>query len=136
MYDKDFKVLKLYYFDSEPIDTSTLGDADYGTFKEDMEQCFYNALDKYFSDNPIIINNNNIDSSLASSNDALEFATSTDSKLYTVQVAGNGATSSPQQATAYILEIRNLLIIFMFCWLAITIYSKVKNLIINYTTKN
>lgn len=135
MYEKDIAMFKLYYFDSEQIDTSTLGDADYETFKEDMEQCFYNALDKYYTDNSIIYNNV-VTSNLASENDALEYASSTDSKLYTVQVAGDGATSSPQQATAYLLEIRNLILILIFVWLVVTIYSKIKNLIINYTTKN
>ena len=117
-------------------DTATIGDASYEDFKEDMEQCFYNALDKYFTDNPIVYNVAYHDNGLASITDALQYASSTDAKLYTVSVAGDGATSSPQQATAYLLELRNLFLIFVFTWLAITVYSKIKNLIINYTTKN
>lgn len=122
--------------DNISTDTATIGDANYDDFKEDIEQCFYNAIDRYFSDHPIIVPDNNFNYDLGSANDALQYASSTDAKLYTVTVAGDGATSSPQQATAYLLELRNLFLIFVLCWFAITCYSKIKNLIINYTTKN
>lgn len=137
MYEKDFTMSKLFYINNNSDNTSTLTDAE--EEQKQLEESIYNAIDKYYTDNPrdytISVDSSRyvIDST---ENDALEFASSTDSTLYTVTVAGGGATSSPQQATALLLEIRNLILIFMFAWICITLYSKIKNLMINYTTKD
>lgn len=137
MYEKDFTMLELYNFDFFEVDTSTITDAERDDeYFERQEEAFYNALDKYFTEHPITTGVNYIDYGLATSDDALEFASSTDSKLYTVEVVGSAPTSSAQQTTSYILDTRNILLIFALCWVCVTLYSKIKNLVINYTTKD
>ena len=100
---------------------------DYDTLYDTIYYATYNALDDYCKFNDV-----SKDISIASGSDALQYATSTDARLYTVSVA-SAPTSSAQATEAYLLDTRNILIIFALAWFSITLYSKIKNLIINYT---
>ena len=100
---------------------------DYDTLYDTIYYATYNALDDYYKFNDV-----SKDISIASGSDALQYATSTDARLYTVSVA-SAPTSSAQATEAYLLDTRNILIIFALAWFSITLYSKIKNLIINYT---
>ena len=108
-----FTMFELYYFDNIETDTHSLGDAEQYD-KEEREEIIYNAIDKYFSEHPIVINNSSVNTrSVSSSNDdLLDFSSSTDAKLYTVGVVGDAPTSSAQQTTLYLLDTRNILLIF------------------------
>lgn len=72
-----------------------------------------------------------VNRTLENNNDVVEFSSETDSTLYVTDPTA-APTSSAQQSTIYLLEIRNILLIFLFSWFLLTIYSKLKNLIINY----
>lgn len=99
---------------------------------KEIEDCYYRALKRVQLENDL---KNSLSSSKSvSDSDVVSFASSTDSTLYTVSVDA-APTSSAQQNTALLLECRNVLLIFLLSWFAITIYSKLKNLMINYTTK-
>ena len=108
---------------------------DYDLIYEKTYDAYYNAMEDYFNDHQNLFNNNYNSYTSASPSEPLEYASSTDAKLYTVEVA-SAATSSQQATEAYILDTRNILIIFACVWLAVTLYSKIKNLMINYMTKN
>lgn len=109
---------------------------DYDLIYEKTYDAYYNAMEDYYNDHQNLFNNNYYNSyTSASPSEPLEYASSTDAKLYTVEVA-SAATSSQQATEAYILDTRNILIIFACVWLAVTLYSKIKNLMINYMTKN
>lgn len=129
MYEKDNTNDLLPYRDSESSTSSDSLDLIY-------DACYngvYNALNDYNTFGTRSVRSSEVVN--ASDNDAVEFATTTDSTLYTV-TAVNAPTSSAQQAVTYLLEIRNILLIFVLLWLSITLYSKIKNLMINYSTKN
>lgn len=137
MYEKNTTMFELYNLNIREVDTSTLTDAEKeDEYFERQSEAFYNAIDKYFTEHPISTGTVDINYDVATYNDALEFSTSTDAKLYTVGVVGSAPTSSAQQTTTYLLDTRNILLIFALSWLCITLYSKIKNLIINYTTKD
>lgn len=108
---------------SDAIDYDKLGDTIYNNT--------YQALTDYYNNNPLKnnISDNNVRS--LGSETPLTFASSTDATLYTVETVG-AVSSVAEQTTALTLEIRNLLLIFILCWLIITIYSKLKNTLINY----
>lgn len=64
-------------------------------------------------------------------NEPVEFASSTDSTLYTVQYVSE-PLSVAEQDTAILLEIRNILLIFLLAWLVLKLYQMLKNTIINF----
>lgn len=103
--------------DSEPIEID---------YKE-IEESFYRALQRLESDKA---NKEALQKSLNTENDMLEFHTSTDAQLYTVVAEPK---SNAQQQTAYLLDIRNFLIIFLFAWFIFTSYTKLKNTLKAYT---
>ena len=104
--------------DSEPIEI------DY----EKIEESFYRALQRLESDKA---NKEALQKSLNTDNDMLEFHTATDAQLYTVVAEPK---SNAQQQTAYLLDIRNFLIIFLFAWFIFTSYTKLKNTLKAYTS--
>lgn len=59
----------------------------------------------------------------------VEFTSDTDSHLYTVGVENDTPLTSAEQSAVYLLEIRNLLLIFLCIFVLFTIYSKLKNTI-------
>lgn len=149
MYD-NIKINKLYSFDIEQSTPSDSNEIDYDLLYDTYYNAFYDALNDYYESEVNINGDNYINNSsvnfrssssqaeieINSSSDALlEFSSSTDATMYTVGVA-SPPTSSGQATQMYLLEIRNILLIFVLTWVSVTLYSKIKNLMINYMTKN
>ena len=108
--------------DSEPTSTPDKVDIDYN----EIEKAMYNALKRLDTENKV--------QEMAKSepeSDVVVFSSSTDAQMLTGQTAVV-PTSSAQQTTAYLLDIRNILLIFLFAYFVITVYSKIKNSLINY----
>lgn len=150
MYD-NITINKLYSIDSQQGTPSDATEIDYDLLYDTYYNAFYDALNDYYNESEVSVNgNNNIDTSSVdfrsstsqieidsntSSDALLEFSSSTDATMYTVGVA-SPPTSSGQATQMYLLEIRNILLIFVLTWVSVTLYSKIKNLMINYMTKN
>lgn len=66
--------------------------------------------------------------SISETDDCIDFATSTDSKLYTVETTV-APTTSAQQATAILLDIRNLVLLFFLTYVTLTFYRMLKTTI-------
>lgn len=66
--------------------------------------------------------------SIAETDDCVEFATGTDSKLYTVETTV-APTTSAQQTTALLLDIRNLVLLFFLTYVTLTFYRMLKTTI-------
>lgn len=72
---------------------------------------------------------------VATSSDApVEWSSSTDATYYTVEVEG-GVSSVAQQQTAYLLDLRNIILIICLSFLVFKIYQMLKNTIINFFEK-
>lgn len=132
------KIIDIWEHDiiiSEQTDeNATQSDAflDYDLIYDTCYNAYYDALTDYFSNNPI---NYNVSYNATLSDAPLEYATNTDARLYTVEVA-DAPTSSVQATEAYILDIRNIILFACIVWIVVIFYSKIKNLMINYTTKD
>lgn len=82
---------------------------------------------------------NDIDSNIDSSGDVststdadmMEYDVDTDTTCY-VSTPINEPTSSAQQSAQWLLEIRNILIIFVLGYFALIFYSKIKNTFLNF----
>lgn len=82
------------------------------------------------------------DNNLASVTDAItnatgeegvvEFASSTDATLYTVATQG-AVSSADAQSVAIMLEIRNIILLFMLVWLVIFLVKMIKNTAMKFT---
>lgn len=82
------------------------------------------------------------DSNIASVTDAIaltnsedgvvEFASGTDATLYTVATQG-AVSSANAQSVAIMLEIRNIILIFMLVWLVIFLVKMIKNTAMKFT---
>lgn len=94
---------------------------------EKIEQAYYNALSK--------IEQEKADKAAmkkaVSEDNTLEFSSATDAKLYTVGLVAP-STSVDEQQTAYILDIRNILLIFLLVYFCISIYGKLKTSLSNF----
>lgn len=72
---------------------------------------------------------------IATSSDApVEWGSSTDATFYTVEVEG-GVSSVAEQQTAYLLDLRNIILIIFLSFLVIKFYQMLKNTIINFFEK-
>lgn len=92
----------------------------------------------FFGYNTENIEYTDVDNSTPSDADdvySVEYASSTDSQLYTVQVVNTDPLTTAEQSAVYLLEIRNILLIFLLCWLVLSLYSKIKNTFTNYFGK-
>lgn len=101
------------------IDTHTQGDAieiDY----QRIEDSFYNALQK----SKQIQAESSVD-------DYIEFSSVTDSAYYTVGVSAPPTTSA-EQNTIYLLDVRNILLLFLFTYFIFNTYRMLKNTLISY----
>ena len=87
---------------------------------EQIEQAIINALNEKD-------NKKNIDS-VSEIDDYVEFASGTDAKLYTVETAV-APTTSAQQTTAILLDIRNLVLLFFLTYVTLTFYRMLKTTI-------
>ena len=90
-----------------------------------------------YLDNNIIDSEDNTDDieidsqEITSSGDVVEFASSTDATMYTVETV-TPPQDVAEQSAVYLLEIRNLLLIFMLSILVIKVYQMLKNTLINF----
>ncbi len=100
-----------------------------------LEDTFYDALQRIEEDKKVQEQIEKDKQALKSINennsDLLEFSSSTDANLYTVNTVAEPTTSTQQQ-TAYILDIRNILLILLLFYFAFSIYSKIKTTMINF----
>lgn len=133
----DKEVINIWEFDSQPVEqieqgaTQTDAVLDYDLIYEKCYDAFSDALNDYFSAHPITFNT----SYVATPDTPLEYASGTDARYFTVEVAA-APTSSAQATEGYILDIRNIIVFACIVWLVVIFYSKLKNLVINYTTKD
>lgn len=90
------------------------------------------VLVKNFNDNNNI--NSVTDAILSSSNQegVVQFATETDATLYTVATQG-AVSSADAQSVAIMLEIRNIILLFMLVWLVIFLVKMIKNTAMKFT---
>lgn len=98
---------------------------------DQIEKAMYNALKRLDTENKF----QEAVKSSVQDNDVVEFSSSTDARMLTGSVV-DAPTSSAQQQTTYLLDIRNILLLFLFIYFLVTIYSKLKNLLINYYTND
>lgn len=120
-------------------DTATDTDAvfiDYEVLGDTIYVNTHDALADYYSEHPEFLYSGSLLSTNenSESTDSLEFSTSTDSRLYTVETVGS-PSSVAEQELAYLLDIRNILLLFLLIYFIITMYSKLKHTLISYTTK-
>ena len=98
-----------------------------------IEDCYYNALKRVEQEKADKEALRNMTKS--EQIDVVDFATSTDAKLYTVTTAA-APVSSAQQSVAYLLDIRNILLIFLFAYFLINVYSKLKYTLSKYYSED
>lgn len=102
--------------DSNTHTTTDASSIDY----EQIEQAIINALEEN--------NNNDSIDSVSEIDDSVEFASGTDAKLYTVETTVAPSTSA-QQTTAILLDIRNLVLLFFLTYVTFTFYRMIKTTI-------
>ena len=118
--------------DNNDFDVSTNTDAiNYDKIGEVIYQNTYNALNDYYSNNEKNSSVVSQKSFVQNDENIIQFASETDSSLYTVSTV-DAPTTVAEQVGAYTLDIRNILLLFLLVYLVITIYSKLKNTIINF----
>lgn len=130
MYDEN---ILLFYRDIEkstPTDSSD-NENNFEVDYDQIEKAMYNALKRLDTENKF----QEAVKSSDQDNDVVEFSSSTDARMLTGSVV-DAPTSSAQQQTTYLLDIRNILLLFLFIYFLVTIYSKLKNLLINYYTND
>lgn len=130
MYDEN---ILLFDRDIEKSSSTDSSDSE-NSFEVDydqIEKAMYNALKRLDTENKV----QEVAKSSDQDNDVVEFSSSTDARMLTGSVV-DAPTSSAQQQTTYLLDIRNILLLFLFIYFLVTIYSKLKNLLINYYTND
>lgn len=125
MYEKN--ILFFGDIESDPSTPTDAIEVDYSEIGVQVYVNTYNALKDYYSDYP---QSNNIEVDYVDSL-PVEFTTETDAKLYTGATVAS-PTSNGQQQTAYLLDVRNILLIFLLGYFVMHFYSRLKHLIINY----
>lgn len=115
-------------------DKSTPTDADEDTY-DSVYEAVYDALVDYNSDSSSDITKssktiNTTRSSDTTADSLLEFGTETDAHMYTLTAAPQ---TCEQQSTMYLLEIRNLLLIFILGYFILTLFYRFKNTIFSFT---
>ena len=96
----------------------TVGDAESIDY-EQIEQAVINALNEH--------DNSKYDS-IAYTDDVVSFATDTDASYYTVEPVV-APTTSAQQSTAILYDIRNLIILFFLTYVTLSFYRMLKTTI-------
>lgn len=130
MYDENILLFDRDIQKSSPTDSSD-SENSFEVDYDQIEKAMYNALKR-------LDNENKIQEASKSSDldtDVVEFSSGTDARMLTGSVV-DAPTSSAQQQTTYLLDIRNILLLFLFIYFLVTIYSKLKNLLINYYTND
>lgn len=130
MYDENILLFDWDFEKSSPTDSSDSQNS-FEVDYDQIEKAMYNALKRLDTENKLqeAVKSSDQDS------DVVEFSSSTDARMLTGSVV-DAPTSSAQQQTTYLLDIRNILLLFLFIYFLITIYSKLKNLLINYYTND
>lgn len=94
-----------------------------------IEIAYYNALKQIELEKA---NREALEKAISEENtDVVDFATGSDARLYTVSTS-DAPTSSAQQTTAYLLDLRNICLIFLLSYFVITAYTKLKNTLTKY----
>ena len=88
----------------------------------------YDALTDYSAD--ISSSNRSIIETSATDSDMIEFSSSTDATMYTVSAE---PLTCAQQSAVYLLEIRNLLLIFILGYFILNLFYRFKNSIFSFT---
>lgn len=130
MYDENILLFDRDIEKSSPTDT-TDNENSFEVDYDQIEKAMYNALKRLDTENKVLEAVKSSDQD----NDVVEFSSSTDARMLTGSVVA-APTSSAQQQTTYLLDIRNILLLFLFIYFLVTIYSKLKNLLINYYTND
>lgn len=83
---------------------------------------------------------NDSDVVFATSSDAdevfqVDYTSQTDATLYTVGIANKEPLTTAEQSAVYLLEIRNLILIFVLSYVVLNLYSKIKNTFVNFFGK-
>ena len=107
------------YSESTPTDAT---ENDY----ESVYEAVYNALLDYNTDS----SSNTRSVATQSDSDMIEFATSTDATMYTVSA---DPLTCGQQSAMYLLEIRNLLLIFILGYFVLNLFYRFKNTVFSFT---
>lgn len=92
---------------------------------EQIEKAVYRALSNY--------KENNIQA-IDSQSNLVEFNTETDARLYTVHTVAP-PTSSAEQTTIILYDIRNIIFLFLSVYLVLTVYSRIKNAVLHLYKK-
>lgn len=130
MYDENILLFDRDIEKSTPTDSSD-SENSFEVDYDQIEKAMYNALKRLDSENKVQEAAKISDQD----NDVVEFSSRTDARMLTGSVV-DAPTSSAQQQTTYLLDIRNILLLFLFIYFLVTIYSKLKNLLINYYTND
>lgn len=130
MYDENILLFDWDIEKSSPTDT-TDNENNFEVDYDQIEKAMYNALKRLDTENKVqeAVKSSDLDT------DVVEFSSSTDARMLTGSFV-DAPTSSAQQQTIYLLDIRNILLLFLFIYFLVTIYSKLKNLLINYYTND
>lgn len=111
----------------EEVTTEKTIDIDY----KQIEDAYYNALKRVETEKA---NREALEKAMTEEveeTDLVQFASSTDARLYTATTVAAPA-SSAQQQVAYLLDIRNILLIFLLSYFVINVYTKLKNTLSKY----
>lgn len=130
MYDENILLFDRDIEKSTPTDSSD-SENSFEVDYDQIEKAMYNALKRLDTENKV----QEAVKSSDQDNDFVEFSSSTDARMLTGSVVA-APTSSAQQQTTYLLDIRNILLLFLFIYFLVTVYSKLKNLLINYYTND
>ncbi len=82
-------------------------------------------------DDDTSINDTDLEEVTTSENDMIEYDVDTDTTCY-VSSPTDAPTSSAQQSAIWLLEIRNILLIFVLGYFTLIFYSKIKNTFLNF----
>ena len=114
-------MLDYEYTESTPTDATP---TDY----ESVYQAVYDALSDYSDDSSS--NNRSISETLSTDSDMIEFSSTTDATMYTVSA---DPLTCGQQSAVYLLEIRNLLLIFILGYFIMNLFYRFKNTVFSFT---
>lgn len=116
------------------FDESTPTDANEDNY-ESVYEAVYNAMVDYNNDTNSDSSKstkvlNTTKSSETTADSLLEFGSETDAHMYTLTAEPQ---TCAQQSTMYLLEIRNLLLIFILGYFILTLFYRFKNTIFSFT---
>lgn len=126
MYDEKFI---LYIGDNEkstPTDSTNSEDSFEIDYSE-IEKSMYNALRRLENERQV----QEMSKAINEDSDLVEFSSSTDAEMFTGSSVA-AADSTAQQQTIYLLDIRNILTLFLLIYFILNVYSRIKNSLSSY----